>query len=82
MKFLEENEAYIDCANDDINTTNANGKFLSRLLMNMSQNEIERTSARNNAKNNLSGSSSLANNGIQSARQLSKVNNHDFRKYD
>ena len=46
MKFLEENEAYIDCANDDINTTNANGKFLSRLLMNMSQNEIERTSER------------------------------------
>ena len=46
MKFLEENDAYIDCANDDINTTNANGKFLSRLLMNMSQNEIERTSER------------------------------------
>ena len=46
MKFLEENEAYIDCANDDINTTNANGKFLSRLLMNMSQNEIEKTSER------------------------------------
>ena len=42
----------------------------------------KRTSARNNAKNNLSGSSSLANNGIQNARQLSKVNNHDFRKYD
>ena len=42
----------------------------------------KRTSARNNAKNNLSGSSSLANNGIQNTRQLSKVNNHDFRKYD
>ena len=46
MKFLEENEAYIDCANYDLNTTNANGKFLSRLLMNMSQNEIEKTSER------------------------------------
>ena len=42
----------------------------------------KRISARNNAKNNLSESSSLANNGIQNARQLSKVNNHDFRKYD
>ena len=41
-----------------------------------------RTSSRSNAKNNLSGSTSLANNGIQNARQLSKVNNHDFRKYD
>ena len=41
-----------------------------------------RTSSKSNAKNNLSGSTSLANNGIQNARQLSKVNNHDFRKYD
>ena len=41
-----------------------------------------RTSSRSNAKNNISGSTSLANNGIQNARQLSKVNNHDFRKYD
>lgn len=46
MKFLDENDAYIDCANDDINTTSANGKFVSRLLMNMSQNEIEKTSER------------------------------------
>ena len=42
----------------------------------------KRTASRSNAKNNLSGSTSLANNGIQNARQLSKVNNHDFRKYD
>ena len=42
----------------------------------------KRTSCRNNAKNNLSGSTSLANNGIQNARQLSKINNHNFRKYD
>ena len=26
LTFLEKNNAYIDCANDDINTTNANGK--------------------------------------------------------
>ena len=29
-----------------INTTNANGKMISRLLMSVSQNEIERTSER------------------------------------
>ena len=46
MKFLEENEAYIDCANDEVNTTTANGKMISRLLMSVSQNEIERTSER------------------------------------
>lgn len=46
MKFLEENNAYIDCANDEINTTSANGKMVSRLLMSVSQNEIERTSER------------------------------------
>ena len=32
------------CANDDINTTNANGKMISRILTSVSQNEIERTS--------------------------------------
>ena len=46
MKFLEENEAYLDCANDDINTTTANGKLVTRLLTSVSQNEIERTSER------------------------------------
>ena len=46
ITFLEENNAYIDCANDEINTTNANGKLVSRLLMSVSQNEIERTSER------------------------------------
>ena len=46
LKFLEENDAYIDCANDDINTTNANGKMISRILMSVSQQEIERTSER------------------------------------
>ncbi len=46
MKFLDENNAYLDCANDDINTTNANGKMVARLLTTVSQNEIERTSER------------------------------------
>ena len=46
LTFLEENEAYLDCANDDINTTNANGKMVARLLTTVSQNEIERTSER------------------------------------
>ena len=46
MTFLDENDAYIDCANDEVNTTNANGKMISRLLMSVSQNEIERTSER------------------------------------
>ena len=46
MKYLEQYDAYIDCANDEINTTSANGKMVSRLLMSVSQNEIERTSER------------------------------------
>ena len=46
ITFLEDNNAYLDCANDEINTTSANGKMISRLLMSVSQNEIERTSER------------------------------------
>ena len=46
LKFLDENNAYLDCANDDINTTNANGKMISRILTSVSQQEIERTSER------------------------------------
>ena len=46
ITFLDKNEAYIDCANDEVNTTTANGKMISRLLMSVSQNEIERTSER------------------------------------
>ena len=46
INFLEENNAYLDCANDDINTTNANGRMVARLLTTVSQNEIERTSER------------------------------------
>lgn len=46
MTFLDENAAYLDCVNDEINTTNANGKMISKLLMSVSQNKIERTSER------------------------------------
>ena len=46
MTFLDENDAYLDCVNDEINTTSANGKMISKLLMSVSQNEIERTSER------------------------------------
>ena len=46
ITFLDQNDAYLDCANDEINTTSANGKMISRLLMSVSQNEIERTSER------------------------------------
>ena len=46
ITFLDKNNAYLDCANDEINVTTANGKMISRLLMSVSQNEIERTSER------------------------------------
>lgn len=46
MDFLNKNDAYIVCANDEVDTTNANGKLLTRLLISVSQNEIERTSER------------------------------------
>lgn len=42
MKFLEEDDAYLDFVYDDINTTSANGKLISRLLMTVSQSEIEK----------------------------------------
>lgn len=48
----------------------------------LGRNKNRTTSSKSNAKNNLSNSTSLANNGIQNYQQLSKVNNHDFRKYD
>ncbi|MDO4282759.1 MAG: hypothetical protein Q4D02_03905 [Clostridia bacterium] len=44
MTLLDENNADLDCVNDEINSTSANGKMNSRLLMSISQSEIERTS--------------------------------------
>ena len=46
MKTLEKYNADIVCVNDDINTISANGKMISRIMMSVSQNEIERTSER------------------------------------
>ena len=46
LNFLEQNDAYLDCANDDFNTTNANGKMILRILTSVSQNEIEKCSER------------------------------------
>lgn len=41
-----------------------------------------KTISKSNSKNNISGTSSLSNNGIQNARQLTKVDKHNYRKYD
>ncbi len=38
--------------------------------------------AKEMAKENLSGATSLSNNGIQTSQQLSKVNKHNLRDYD
>ena len=38
--------------------------------------------SKQNSKNNISGTTSLPNNAIQNARQLSKVDKHNYRKYD
>ena len=46
MDYLETNNINIAFVNDDINTTTANGKMVSRIMMSVSQNEIERTSER------------------------------------
>ena len=46
MTTLEEYDADLVCANDDINNTSTNGKMISRIMMSVPQNEIERTSKR------------------------------------
>ena len=38
--------------------------------------------SRKNGKNNFSGNTSLSNNAIQKVRQLSKVDKHNYKKYD
>ena len=42
----------------------------------------KRNSARSSAKSNSSGTTSLSNNAIQNARGLSRVDKHNYRKYD
>lgn len=46
MDYLEKYNVNIAFVNDDINTTTSNGKMVSRIMMSVSQNEIERTSER------------------------------------
>ena len=46
ISFIEDNDAYLDLVYDDINTATSNGRMVSRILMSVSQNEIERTSER------------------------------------
>lgn len=46
MDYLEKYNINIAFVNDDINTTTANGKMVSHIMMSVSQNEIERTSER------------------------------------
>lgn len=38
--------------------------------------------SKQNGKKNISGTTSLPNNAIQNIRQLSKVDRHNYRKYD
>ena len=48
----------------------------------LSSDKNKTTKAKKVAKNNPSGETSFANNGIQNATQLSKVNKHNLRDYD
>lgn len=48
----------------------------------MGSNKNRKNSVRNSAKNNLSGTTSMINNGIQDAKTLSKCDKHNYRKYD
>ena len=46
MKYSETYDVNLAFVNDDINTTTSNGRMVSRIMMSVSQNEIERTSER------------------------------------
>lgn len=46
VTFLEENDCSLECAYEEINTSNANGRFFVRMLTILAQLEIERTSER------------------------------------
>ena len=46
FKFFEDNQIKLMFLYDDYNTTTANGKLVARIMMSVSQNEIERTSER------------------------------------
>jgi site-specific DNA recombinase len=46
LEYIEKYNVHLAVINDDLNTTNANGKMISRIMMSVIQNEIERTSER------------------------------------
>ena len=50
--------------------------------LHLSSDKNRKSSSRNMAKSNKSGSTSLSNNAIQNARGLSRVDKHNYRKYD
>ena len=58
--------------------------FISELAysFHLGSNKNRKNSVRNSAKNNLSGTTSMTNNGIQDTKNLSKCYKHNYRKYD
>ena len=50
--------------------------------LHLSSDKNRKPSSKNMAKNNTSGSTSLSNNAIQNAKQLSRVDKNNYRKYD
>ena len=58
--------------------------FISNLAysLHLGSDKNKRNTAKAKAKTTKSGTTSYANNGIQSAKQLSKVDNHNYRNYD
>lgn len=50
--------------------------------LHLSSDKNRKPSSKNMAKNNTSSSTSLSNNAIQNAKQLSRVDKHNYRKYD
>jgi hypothetical protein len=60
------------------------GRFIEELAysFHIGSDKNKKRTARLSAKNNKSGTTSLSNNAIQNAQTLSKVDRHNYRKYD
>ena len=58
--------------------------YISELAysLHLGSNKNRKNSVRSSAKNNVSGTTSMTNNGIQNAKTLSKCDKHNYRKYD
>ena len=50
--------------------------------LHLSSDKNRKNISKQNSKNNISRTTSLPNNAIQNVRQLSKVDKHNYRKYD